>query len=141
MQVTTEYVKQVCLTNAIPKGHLYTLIAISVTKRGLAQDITDEWRLKFLNQLDRMAGYGEAWLTAGVIAAVGPMCDAGWEIYREAAKLDREKPGRPGMLDALAEFFPAFAVLNPSLMTALETKARQSGHFRPVDVVPTETRL
>jgi hypothetical protein len=132
MQVTTEYVEQVCLMNAIPKGHLYTLVAISVTKRGLAQDIPDDYRLKFLNQLDRMAGYGERWLTAGVIAAVGPMCDAGWELYREAAKLDREKPGRPGFLDALAKFFPAFAVLNPSLMIALEMEPRRSGYFRPV---------
>jgi hypothetical protein len=133
MQVTVEYVEQVCRANVIPKGHLYTLVAISVTKRGLAQDIPDDYRLKFLNQLDRMAGYGEAWLTAGVIAAVDPMCDAGWEMYREAAKLDREKPGRPGMLDALAKFFPTFAVLNPSLMTALEMEPRRSGYFRPVN--------
>jgi hypothetical protein len=59
-----------------------------------------------------------------MIAAVEPMCDRGWEIYSEASKLDRGKPGQPGFLDALAKFFRTFAVLNPSLMTALELEPR-----------------
>jgi hypothetical protein len=141
MQVTAEYVEQVCRANSFPAGYKYTVIIISTTKRVLAGNMSAEYRLEFLNRLDRMANNSETWLTADVIAAIEPMCDAGMEMYSEAAKLDKGVPGRPGMLDALAKFFPAFAVLNPSLIAALEMKARRSRYFRPVDVVSTETRL
>jgi hypothetical protein len=138
MQVTAEYVEQVCRANPIPQGYKYTVVIISGVKRMLAADIPVEYRLKFLERLDLMASNGnERWLTADMIAAIQPMCDRGQEMYSEAAKLDKGKPGRPGMLDALAKFFPAFAVLNPSLMIALEMEPRRSGYFRPV----TETEL
>jgi hypothetical protein len=140
MQITAEYVEQVCGQNAIPVGYMYTLVMVSGVKRWLTEEIPDEYRLKFLEWLDRQAGdsqradrdYGSAWLTGAMIAAVEPMCDRGWEIYSEASKLDRGKPGQPGFLDALAKFFPTFAVLNPSLMTSLEMEPRRSGYFRPV---------
>jgi hypothetical protein len=134
MQVTAEYVEQVCHAKPIPQGYKYTVVIISGVKRMLAADIPVEYRLKFLERLDQMATNGnDLWLTADMIAAIEPMCDAGMEMYSEAAKLDRGTPGRPGFLDALAKFFPAFAVLNPSLMTALEMEPRRSGYFRPVD--------
>lgn len=137
MQVTAEYVEQVCRANCFPCGYQYTVVIISVIKRALAADIPVEYRLKFLNQLDRMANNPrDLWLTADMIASIDPMCDRGDEMYREAAKLDKGKPGRPGMLDALAKFFPAFAVLNPSLITALEMEPRRLGYFRPVDQEP-----
>jgi hypothetical protein len=134
MQVTAEYVERVLDTNVIPMGYKYTVIIISVIKRTLAQDIPPEYRLKFLNQLDAMTSSGQegyAWLTADMIAAIDPMCDRGDEMFSEASKLDRGRPGQPAMFDALNKFFPAFAVLNPSLMTALEMEPRRSGYFRP----------
>lgn len=127
MQVTAEYVEQVCRANCFPPGYKYTVVIISHTKRGLAQEISAEWRVKFLNGLDQMANE-DPWLTADMIAAIDPMCDAGLEMVREAMKLDKGKPGRPGMLDALAKFFPAFAVLNPSLLEALNP--RRNGYYR-----------
>lgn len=132
MQVTAEYVEQTCNANAIPRGYAYTLVVVSLIKRWVNQDIPDEYRLKFLEWFDRMKGGPYQWLTADMIAAVSPMCDRGYEIYSEASKLDRGKPGKPGMFDALAKFFPAFAVLNPSLITALEMGPRLQGHFRSV---------
>lgn len=135
MQLTGEYVEQVCRANCFPAGYKYTVVIISTTKRALAGNMSAEYRLEFLNRLDRMAGNSETWLTADVIAAIEPMCEAGMEMYSEAAKLDRGTPGRPGFLDALANFFPAFAVLNPSLIKALEMEPRRSGYFRPVDGV------
>jgi hypothetical protein len=112
------------------------VIIISHVKYGLTLDLPAEYRLEFLDRLDRMVNKPDAWLTADMIAVIEPMCEAGLEMYREAAKLDRGKPGRPGMLDALAEFFPAFAILNPSLMTALEMEPRRLNFFRPVEPVP-----
>jgi hypothetical protein len=119
MQVTAEYVEQVCRANCFPPGYKYTVVIISHTKRALAEEIPAKWRLEFLNRLDQMANK-DPWLTEDMVAAVDPMCDAGLEMVREAAKLDKGSPGRPGMLDAFAKFFPAFAVLNPSLIEALK---------------------
>ena len=138
MQVTAEYVEQVLRTNVIPMGYKYTVIIVSVIKRTLAQDIPAEYRLKFLNRLDGMVSSGPdgyAWLTADMVAAIEPMCDRGDEMFREASKLDRGRPGQPAMFAALDKFFPAFAVLNPSLMTALEMEPRRSGHFRSVETM------
>lgn len=134
VRVTGEYVEQVCRANAFPIGYKYTAIMISDLKRTLAADIPPEYRLKSLDFLDRWANEpASGWLTADVIAAIDPMCDAAHEMFREAMQLDRGKPGRPGAFDALAKFFPAFAVLNPSLMTALEMEPRRLGNFLPVD--------
>jgi len=130
MRMTAEYVEQVCRENPIPTGHKYTLVVVSLLKRWLAEDIPAEYRLKFLEWLDRMATGPDIWLTADMIAAVEPICEAGEEMYFEAAKLDRGKPGQPGMFEALAKFFPTFAVLNPSLMTAIELEPRRHGCFR-----------
>jgi hypothetical protein len=135
MQVTAEYVEQVCRANTIPSGYKYTVVIISSTKHALTLGLPAEYRLDFLDRLDRMANNGDTWLTADIIASIDPMCQAGLEMFREASKLDRGKPGKPGMLDALTKFFPAFAVLNPSLITALEMEPRRSGYFRPVDQV------
>ena len=134
MQVTVDYVAEVCRANCIPVGWKYALVIISVVKCGLTLDTPAAYRMEFLDRLDRMVnGDNNTWLTAEMVAAIDPMCDAGMEMFREAAKLDRGKPGRPGMLDALAKFFPAFAVLNPSLMTAIEMEPRRASYFRPAD--------
>lgn len=140
MQVTADYVEKVCCENAIPMGYKYTAKIVSVVKRTLAQDIPAEYRFKFLNQLDELASGGsDNWLTADMIAAIEPMCDHGDEMFSEASKLDRGVPGKPAMFRALDKFFPAFAVLNPSLITALEINPRRFGYYRPVDTVEAAT--
>ena len=50
-----------------------------------------------------------------MIAAIQPMCEQGYEIVREAQSLGASKS-----LDVVAEVFPTFAMLNPSLVAALE---------------------
>jgi hypothetical protein len=132
-QVTPEYVAEVCRANCFPPGYRYTVVIVSIIKRSLAADIPAEYRLKFLNQLDQMASGWDGWLTADMIATIEPMCDRGHEMYTEAAKLDRGKPGQPAMFDALNKFFSAFCVLNPTLITALELEPRRLGYFRPID--------
>jgi hypothetical protein len=130
MQVTPEYVEKFIRSNCIPVGYLYTAVIISHTKRGLSEDIAPEWRLKFLDGLDRLVNHeNNTWLTEEMVAAIDPVCDAGMEMISEAAKLDRGMPGRPGMLDALAKFFPAFAVLNPSLLAAFEIHSDGSANL------------
>jgi hypothetical protein len=96
MQVTAEYVEQVCRANCFPTGYKYTVVIISHTKRALAANIPTEYRLEFLNRLDRMVSHENSlWLTAAMIAAIDPMCDAGLEMYREAAKLDKGETRSP----------------------------------------------
>jgi hypothetical protein len=105
----------------------------------LSEDPSPEWRLKFLDGLDRLVNHeNNTWLTEEVVAAIEPVCDAGMEMIREALKLDKGKLGRPGMLDALAKFFPAFAVLNPSLLTALEIHSRRFGARNELGSVPED---
>ncbi|MET4319302.1 hypothetical protein [Bradyrhizobium sp. RT5a] len=140
MRVTSEYVEQVCRVNPFPIGCKYTLIMISDVKRALAGNIPPEYRLKLLDHLDGWANEpASGWLTADMIAAIAPMCDAAHEIFCEAMQLDRGQPGRPGAFDALAKFFPAFAVLNPSLVTALEMEPRRLGSFRPVEMAEMQS--
>ena len=98
-----------------PAGYRYTLVEISDLKRVLQAEIPAEYRLQFLEFLDReSARWGEE-----IIASIAPMCDAGAEIVREARKL-----GSKQALDAFAKFdvFSAFCALNPSLLEALRMR-------------------
>jgi hypothetical protein len=98
-----------------PAGHRYTLVVIADIKRVLQAEFPAEYRLQFLEFLDRQsAGWG-----AETIASITPMCDAGAEIEREARKL-----GSKQALDAFAKFdvFSAFCALNPSLLEALRMR-------------------
>lgn len=98
-----------------PRGYRYTLVLISIVKRSLEMEIPSDYRLKFLEHLDRMpAKESGTWLTAEMVAAVDPICNKAYEIVDEARKL-----GAPKALDIYADQFPVFAGLNPSLMTAL----------------------
>jgi hypothetical protein len=116
MLMTSEEIKKFCIDNCTPCGYKYTLVVISEIKRTLAEKIPAEYRLKFLEYLDKWAADdGRTWLTSEMIAAIKPMCDKGNEIAREAKKLPRGK-----FLDVYAETFPTFAVLNPSLIAALQ---------------------
>jgi hypothetical protein len=114
--MTPDDVKQFCIENAVPIGYRYSLVVISITKRALAADIPSEFRMKFLEHLDKLTIPTDGfWLTPDMISVVAPMCDHGDELVREARALDRHK-----VLDAYSKFFPAFASLNPSLIAALE---------------------
>jgi hypothetical protein len=98
-----------------PVGYRYTLVEISDLKRVLQVEIPAEFRLRFLEFLDRQsAEWG-----AETIASIAPMCDAGAEIVREARKL-----GSKQALDTFAKFdvFSAFCALNPSLLEALRMR-------------------
>jgi hypothetical protein len=96
MRVTVEYVEQVLRTNTFPAGYQYTVVIISVIKQALAADIPDDYRLKFLNQLDRMVSHeNNNWLTAGMIAAIEPMCERGEEMYARPRSSTAESPGGP----------------------------------------------
>jgi hypothetical protein len=99
-----------------PNGQRCTCVMVSIVKRMLAAEIPGEFRLKFLEHLDRMpAKENSIWLTAEMIAAIKPICDNGYEIVCEARKLGAAKS-----LDVYAEMFSTFAELNPSIIDALK---------------------
>jgi hypothetical protein len=111
---TKEQIEGFLCGTACSAGHRYTLVLASLTKRMLAEEMPPEYRLQFLQHLEKMQqGENGNWLTAEMIVALEPMCDKAYEISREMRKLG------PKALDAYAEFFSTFAVLNPSLVTAL----------------------
>jgi hypothetical protein len=95
-----------------PPGHRYTLAAISEVKWFLAQKIPDDYRLRFLEFLERHADL----FSVAAIAQLEPMPDEGREIIREARKLGKGK-----WLDVVArwEVFGALVAINPSLLAAL----------------------
>jgi hypothetical protein len=122
--MTPDNVKQFCIDNCIPPGYQYMLVMISITKRALAGEIPSEFRMQFLEHLDKLTTPSDSlWLSADMVAAVEPMCEKGNELAREAQALGTGKSLHVRSLsvfDAYAKFFPAFASLNPSLITALE---------------------
>ena len=65
------------------------------------------------------------WLTNDMVAAILPMDDKSYEIVSEARKLDAGK-----ILDVFADHFATFAVLNPSLIAALEMLPGSRGRAR-----------
>jgi hypothetical protein len=99
---------------AIPRGYAYTLVDISVNKRLLQDEIPAAERLAILEGLE-VCKEDRGWLTPKMVATVDPICAKGILIVGEAHKLDAGKT-----LDVYAEHFPTFAVLNPSLIAALE---------------------
>jgi len=99
-----------------PRGYQYTLVIVSIMKRYLGGKLPTSFRLEFLEWLEKMAAdENRLWLTQEMIANIEPMCDKGYEIVREAQKLDARK-----RLDVYADVFKTFAKLNPSLIEALK---------------------
>jgi hypothetical protein len=100
-----------------PVGHRATFVMISIIKRWLQLDLEAEYRLKFLEFLDRRSND----FTREAIAQIEPMCDEAHEIYKEAMKLGAKKA-----LDVLGrcEVFSAFIALNPSILTAIKMPRR-----------------
>jgi hypothetical protein len=108
--MTATGIKEQLAANCIPPGYLYSIVSISHTKRALAGEMPLQERLAMLQGLET-----EPTFTPEQIAAVEPMCDKALEITGEAMKL-----GDGAELDVFARHFETFAVLNPSLMTALQ---------------------
>ena len=110
-----EEIERFLANTACSAGQRYTLVLASLTKRILAEEMPPEYRVKFLEHLDKMRqGEDRKWLTADMIAALEPMCDKAAEIASEMRKLG------PKALDAYAKFFSTFAALNPSLVAVLK---------------------
>jgi hypothetical protein len=109
--LTNADVKAFMIANAIPRGYAYTIVDISLNKRLLRADMPATERLKILEGL----GGDQNWLTREMVAAIEPMDDHGYELASEAHKLPEGK-----VLDVFADHFATFAVLNPSLIAALE---------------------
>jgi hypothetical protein len=111
--LTAADVDATLIGNCIPAGYQYTIVNISLTKRLLLCDMPAAERLKTLENLDIEGN--ERWLTPDMIATIEPMDDKGYELASEALKLADGK-----FLDVFAERFDTFAVLNPSLVAALQ---------------------
>lgn len=110
-----------------------TRITISVAKRFMAEPNTPpQITASYLRAFERFSAgrNGDApWLDVAVIAAIEPMGDDGYELYREIAKLvpKRGDPVDPAQraLDhqpawkAMADNFAAFVAVNPSLSAGM----------------------
>jgi hypothetical protein len=89
-------------------------------------------RLQFPQDLDT------APFTPDQIAAVAPICDRGFALAAEAFKLGAgtpptaSAPGTPEALDVFAEYFASFALLDPSLITALAMHPGIRHYFGPM---------
>jgi hypothetical protein len=104
-------------------GHRYSLILISHVKVVLQHELSPEWRLQFLEHLEKMQ---DGALTPAVIALVEPMDKQGMELLEEARKLGyRGSP--PNFFTVLDKKFDAFALLNPSLVRAYDEACRPWG--------------
>jgi hypothetical protein len=114
MPITNADVIAFCGNNVIPRGYKYTIVHISLNKRLLSDDMPASERLKILEGLE-IDDLDRHWLTNDMVAAIEPMDDHGYEIVSEAHKLPEGK-----VLDVFADNFATFAVLNPSLIAALE---------------------
>jgi hypothetical protein len=113
-QITNADVTAFCGNNAIPRGYKYTIVHISLNKRLARSDIPADERLRILEMLE-VHDLDRIWLKTNMVAAIEPMDDRGYEIASEAHKLPEGK-----VLDVFADRFATFAVLNPSLIAALE---------------------
>jgi hypothetical protein len=115
--MTPESIRAQLAGNCIPRGYMYTLVSISHTKRALAGEMPPHERLALLQSLA-----SESTFTPEQIA-VAPMCDKALQITAEAMKL-----GDGAELDVSASHFETFALLNPSLMAALEMRPGMRRH-------------
>ena len=112
--ITNADVIAFCGNNVIPRGYKYTIVHISLNKRLLQADLPANERLQILEGLE-VDDLDRLWLTNDMVAAILPMDDKSYEIVSEARKLEAGK-----ILDVFADHFATFAVLNPSLIAALE---------------------
>jgi hypothetical protein len=122
--ITNADVTAFVVNNAIPRGYQYTIVHISLNKRLLRADMPARERLQILEGLE-VDDLDRLWLTNDMVAAIEPMDDQGYALASEARKLDAGK-----ILDVFADHFATFAVLNPSLIAALEMLPGSRGRAR-----------
>jgi hypothetical protein len=93
-------------------GRRYVLVAIAECKWFLSHTIPAEYRLKFLEFIDRHTDL----FTPEALALLEPMNNEGREMLKEARKLGSK------WLDVVSswEVFNAFVALNPSMLVALK---------------------
>jgi hypothetical protein len=115
MTLSEDDIQSFIATTVIAPGVKYTLVLAAVTKKALAGQIPDEFRLQFLQHLEKMVD-PQSWITADMITSVEPMDDRGYALFREASNVDPNKK-----LDMYAEIFMQLAVLNPSMITAIKS--------------------
>jgi hypothetical protein len=104
-----------------PAGHRDVLVMISVAKRALTAEMPPQLRLRFLQWLDfSQKPYAhDSRFTPEIIAAIGPMCDKGDELFSETMKLGWMECFRTISRD---DVFGVFVALNPSLLTAIRMR-------------------
>lgn len=110
-------------------NHAELRIIVSVAKRFMAEPTTPpQMTARYLRAFEGFSTGRDGdvpRLDASVIAAIGPMDDDGYELYREIVKLvpKRDDPVDPAQRardyqpawKSMTENFPVFANLNPSL--------------------------
>jgi hypothetical protein len=93
------------------------LVLISLVNYALQTGLSPDWRVKYLEHLDKMTGdpVGDngmrALITHKIINSIDPICDRGWELALEA-----QRAGPFGSLEIYADAFATFVALNPSLI-------------------------
>ena len=108
---------------------LSTRIMVSVAKRFMAEPGTPpDFTFRVLRSFERFSAERQGntpLLDATAIAAIEPMSNEGYELYREIAKLVPKRAGPVDMVQrvrdhepawkAMADNYAAFAAVNPSL--------------------------
>ena len=112
----------------VPQGHQWNMIAASLFKRFLQGKMDAGLRLRILEGLNSMA---DIYLRPEMVAMIEPMCDTGYEIWKEATTLDRD-----GDKACMASFrvltsprvFNHFVALNPSIFAAIKWREEYRGN-------------
>ena len=103
-----------------PLGRRWNMIAASLAKRVLQEDMPAGLRLRFLECLNAMIGLN---FTAEMLAMIEPMCDTAFEIWKEAKTLDpKNDKACMASFNVLASWrvFHHFLELNPSILAAIK---------------------
>ena len=108
----------------VPDGYKWALIGAALTKRTLqSPGLRAGDRLALL---ERLNGMTDAYFTADMLAAIEPMCDTGYAIYKEANSLNPPQDETHGeasfKLLASPKVFGHFCALTPSIMAAIRNR-------------------
>lgn len=108
--------------------HRCLLVLVSIAKRYLADGISTEFSLRFLEAFERFEKLTEGWLSAEVVAMIDPICDNGYKIWEETRPLKNPQE-RNRMIEA-PEVFSVLAALNPSLLRVIKHRSETyRGHW------------
>lgn len=100
-----------------PKGVRSSVVLIAHTKALLADEMPDDWRLLFLEKLDKMAD-GPFPIAKEVISKIRPACPTAQRMVYEARNAGENWSSS---LDVIADgdVYREFVRLNPSLIEAV----------------------